>query len=141
LQKLRRVRTISHDAWEQYKALLPNTRKIYELALPVNLPYQGAVQGDFDYVLPDEVLGRLREWLQSRREEFVYYFKTEGIEGEATNFEIGIAELTHDNLAKINTCSENAIAGIDFTWAIFVDHEGGLHVSGPQELMRQLSME
>ena len=135
------VRMISQDAWGQYKALLPQTRKIYEPVLPTNLPYQGKLEGDFDYVLPDKVLGRLREWLQSRGEEFVYYFKTESIEGEPTDFEVEISELTHDTLSEINSNSENAIVGKDFTWAVFVDHEGALHVSGPQELMTQLSVE
>ena len=134
------VREISHDAWEQYKALLPQTRELYVLALPVNLPYQGKVDGVFDYILPDEVLARLRVWLQSRGEESVYYFKTEGVAGEATNFEVDVAELTHESLSEVNGHSENAIVGKDFTWAIFVDHEGGLHVSGPPELMRQLSV-
>lgn len=135
------VREISPDAWERYKALLPKTRELYELALPVNLPYQGKVEGSFDYILPDEVLERLRAWLQSRGEESVYYFKTEGIEGEATNFEVDIADLTHESLSEVNGHAENAIVGKDFTWAIFVDHEGVLHVSGPPELMRQLTME
>lgn len=134
------VREISHDAWEQYKALLPQTRELYQLALPVNLPFQGTVDGVFDYILPDEVLARLRAWLQSRGEESVYYFKTEGVEGEATNFEVDVAELTHESLEQVNGHSESAIVGKDFTWAIFVDHEGALHVSGPPELMRQLSV-
>ena len=129
------VREISPEAWEQYKALLPSTREIYIPALPVNLSYQGKVQGSFDYVLPEEVLEQLRAWLQSRGEEFVYFFKTEGIAGEATNFEVHVAELTHESLSKIDVHCENALAGKDFTWAIFVDHEGDLHVSGPPELM------
>lgn len=133
------IRKISEDAWERYKALLPTTRELYVPALPVNLPFQGKVEGNFDYILPDEVLERLREWLQSRGEKLVYYFKTEGIEGEDTNFEVDVADLTHDNLVTINRHAENAIAGRDFTWAIFVDHEGVLHVSGPPELMQKLS--
>ena len=90
------IRKISEDAWERYKALLPTTRELYVPALPVNLPFQGKVEGNFDYILPDEVLERLREWLQSRGEKLVYYFKTEGIEGEDTNFEVDVADLTHD---------------------------------------------
>ena len=135
------IRNISHDAWGQYKALLPKTRELYVPALPTNLPYQGKVKGNFDYVLPAEILGRLREWLQSRREEFVYYFKTESIEGEATDFEVETAELTHDSLAELDVHCENAIVGKDFTWAVFVDHEGAFHVSGPKELMKRLSLD
>lgn len=133
------ARVISDDAWRQYKALLPQTRELYVPALPANLPYQGKLAGSFDYVLPDEVLGRLREWLQSRGEQSVYYFKTEGIETEDSNFEIKTAELTHDSLSELDVHSENAIVGKDFTWAVFVDHEGSLHVSGPIELMQKLS--
>ena len=135
------VRTISHDAWAQYKALLPQTREVDVSPLPANLPYQGKVAGDFDYILPDEVLGRLRKWLQSRGEEFVYYFKMESTEGEATDFEIEIAELTYESLAELDVHSENVIVGKDFTWAVFVDHEGALHVSGPEELKRKLATE
>jgi hypothetical protein len=47
------IRTISDEAWGQYKALLPQTRELYVPALPTNLPYQGKVAGNFDYVLPD----------------------------------------------------------------------------------------
>lgn len=133
------ARVISDDAWRQYKALLPQTRELYVPALPANLPYQGKLAGSFDYVLPDEVLGRLREWLQSRGEQSVYYFKTEGIETEDSNFEIKTAELTHDSLSELDVHSENAIVGKDFTWAVFVDHEGSLHVSGPIGLMQKLS--
>ena len=134
------VRTISDDVWGQYKALLPQTRKLYVPALPANLAYQGKVEGNFDYVLPDEVLARLREWLQSRGEEFVYYFKTESIAGEATDFEVPVAELSHNSLAELNVHSENVIVGKDFTWVVFVDHEGAFHVSGPPDLMRKLSI-
>ena len=134
------IRTISDDAWRQYKTLLPQTRELYVPPLPTNLPYQGKVEGDFDYVLPDEELGRLREWLQSRGEESVYYFKTEIIDGEAANFEVETAELTNENLAELDVHGENVIVGKDFTWAVFVDHEGAFHVSGPEELMRKLSL-
>lgn len=133
------IRTISGDAWNRYKALLPKTRELYVPALPIDLPYQGNIQGNFDYVLPDEELSRLRKWLESRGEETVYYFKTEGVEGEPANFEVEVTELTHDNLSEINRHAENVIVGRDFSWAIFVDHEGFLHVSGPVELMRVMT--
>ena len=135
------IRTISDEAWGQYKALLPQTRDLYVPALPSNLPFQGKLEGNFDYVLPDEVLGRLREWLQSRGEESVYYFKTEGSEDEDTNFEVDTAELTNDGLAELDVHGENVITGKDFSWAVFVDHEGTLHVSGPKELMQKLSVQ
>ena len=133
------IRKISADAWRLYQALLPQTRELYVPALPTNLPYQGKVEGNFDYILPDEVLGRLRVWLQSRGEESVYYFKTESTNDEDTNFEVERAELTHDNLADLDVHSENVIVAKDFAWAVFVDHEGAFHVSGPKELIQKLS--
>jgi hypothetical protein len=133
------IRTISDEAWGQYKALLPQTHELYVPALPANLPYQGKVEGNFDYVLPDEVLGRLREWLHSRGEESVYFFKTEGTDDEDMNFEVEATELTNESLAELEVHSENAIVAKDFAWAVFVDHEGAFHVSGPTELMQKLS--
>lgn len=134
------IRVISGDAWGQYKALLPQTRELYVPPLPTNLPYQGKVEGNFDYVLPDGVLGRLRKWLQQRGEESVYYFKTEVTDDEETNFEVETAELNHDSLAELDVHSENVIVSKDFTWAVFVDHEGAFHVSGPKELMQALEV-
>jgi hypothetical protein len=133
------IRTISDEAWGQYKALLPQTHELYVPALPTNLPYQGKVEGNFDYVLPDEVLGRLREWLERRGEESVYFFKTEGMDGEDMTFEVEVTELTQESLAALHVHSENAIVAKDFAWAVFVDHEGAFHVSGPTELMQKLS--
>lgn len=133
------IRRITDQAWRQYKALLPQTRERYMPALPLNLPFQGKIEGSFDYVLPDKVLARLREWLRSRGEESVYYFKTEAVEDEDTNFEVETAELTHDDLSDLDVHGENVIVGKDFSWAVFVDHEGALHVSGPKELMQKLS--
>ena len=133
------IRTISNDVWQRYKELLPKTRTLYQPMLPVNLPYQGSIRGDFDYVLPDEVLGLLRTWLSKRGEEFVYYFLTESTGDEPTDFEVATVQLTHDDLAKINQSFENAIVAKDFTWALFVDHEGTVHVSGPPELMSVVS--
>ena len=133
------IRVISDNAWGQYKALLPQTRELYVPALPTNLPFQGKIEGSFDYILPDKVLARLREWLQSRGEESVYYFKTESVKDEDAHFEVDTAELTYDSLSDLDVHGENVIVGKDFSWAVFVDHEGALHVSGPKELMQKLS--
>lgn len=133
------IRTISADVWGRYTELLPKTRELYVPALPVNLPFQGKFEGNFDYVLPDKILSRLQKWLESRGEEMVYYFKTEGVEGEPNAFEVDVKDLTHDNLSEINSGFENVIVGRDFSWAIFVDHEGFLHVSGPAELMQLMT--
>ena len=133
------IKKISNDAWDCYKTLLPKTRGIYEPPLPANLPYQGRVHGEFDYILSDEVLGRLREWLNKRGDEAVYYFMTEFAEGDSTDFEVKTSELTKETLSSVNKTYENALVAKDFSWAIFVDHEGALHVSGPKDLMITLS--
>lgn len=135
------IKAISEETWTRYNALLPRSRKIYEPVLPANLPYQGKVEGAFDYVLPEKLLKRLREWLNKRGEKSVYYFLTESVQGEKTDYKISTSHLTRDNLLELNTANENAIVGEDFTWAIFVDHEGALHVSGPKELLSFLRAE
>lgn len=133
------MRSLSKHVWNRYQALLPKTRTIYEPPLPEDLPYQGKIDGGFNYILPDDLLARLKEWLNKRGENLVFYFLTESAGEEPSDFEIETAELTHDNLATVNTNYENALVARDFSWVIFVDHEGYLHVSGPPELMMVLS--
>ena len=135
------IKNISENAWLRYKALLPESRKVYEPVLPENLPYQGKIEGQFDYVLPEELLARIREWMHKRGEKYIYYFLTESAQGEKTDFEVSISQLTHDNLFEINRSHDNAIVSSDFTWAVFVDHEGALHVAGPEDLFSLLRAE
>jgi hypothetical protein len=133
------MKNISSEAWMQYKNTFSPARTKWDPALPADLTYQGRVAGQFDYVLPDEVLNKLRSWLSSRGEGSVYYFLTESTGEEATDFEIETAELSFENLNSINRSYENALTAKDFSWAIFVDHEGGLHVAGPAELLSILA--
>lgn len=133
------VKAVSKEAWTRYKALLPKTRNIYEPVLPGSVPYQGKIEGSFDYVLPEELLQRLRDWLSQNGQTSVYYFLTESVEGETTDFEINTEDLTHNNMLKLNKANENVIVARDFTWAVFVDHDGTLHVSGPNDLFFLLS--
>jgi hypothetical protein len=84
-------------------------------------------------------LQRLRTWLAENQQGSVYYFLTESIPEQETDFEIGADQLTHEILASINKVSESAIVAVDFSWVLFVDHEGLLHVSGPTELFIALS--
>ncbi len=128
------IRSLSNETWLRYSDLLPKDSKMDDPKLPLTLPYQGQVQGPFDYVHPDELLNDLRKWLITKEEQSVFYFLTESVEGEETDFEVSVSQLTHDALSEINRGSENVIVAKNFSWAIFMDHEGTLHVAGPQEL-------
>lgn len=129
------VKVLPKDLWLRYKALLPISHELYVPALPETLPYVGTIEGPFDYVPPEPVLERLRQWLHSRGTTSVFYFLTESVaEEQPTDYEISISELTEANLAALNNGFENVVAGPDFSWALCMDHEGQLHVAGPSEL-------
>jgi hypothetical protein len=49
-------------------------------------------------------------------------------------YEISVSELTETALSELNSGFENVLVGTDFSWALFIDHEGHLHVAGPTEL-------
>ena len=129
------IKAISEDIWLHYKKLLSTSHKLYVPALPEILPYLGRIEGSFDYVLPETILERLRQWFRSRGITSVFYFLTEGLsEGHPTDYEIGVSELTEATLSALNNGFENVVVGTDFSWALFMDHEGHLHVAGPTEL-------
>ena len=133
------IKAISEKAWLRYKALLPKTRDICAPVLPVTLPYRGRVtQGAIDYVPSGPLLNRLREWLNERGEESVFCFLTEVVSGqEGTDFEVGISQLTEHALSDF-VHLENVIVAKNFSWALFIDHEGNLHVAGPEDLFARL---
>jgi hypothetical protein len=106
--------------------------------LPVTLSYQGQIMGPFSNVLPDEILHCLRGWLLKRAETKVFYFLTESCKGDQTDFQVDINQLNHDALYEVNKGMESLIAAQDFSWVLFLDHDGGLHVAGPQELFATL---
>ncbi len=128
------VKSISGETCLRYMELLPKNREIGDPPLPITLTRQGQVKGPFDYVLPDQLLIALRKWLNDRGDNSVFYFLTESVEGEETDFEISVPELTHTTLSDINVANENLIVGHEFDWALFTDHEGILHVAGPEDL-------
>jgi len=129
------IKVAPKDVWLHYKALLPTSHELYVPALPEALPYVGIIEGPFDYVLPEAVLARLRQWLESRGIGSVFYFLTEGIsEDYPMDYEISVSELTEATLSELNNGFENVLGGTDFSWALFLDHEGNLHVAGPHEL-------
>ncbi len=129
------IKHLPQDIWLRYKKLLPASHELYIPALPKHLPYLGIVEGPFNYVPSEAVFNVLRQWLKSREITSIFYFLTEEISGDQdTDFEIGVAELTESTLSQLNSGFENVLVGTDFSWALFLDHEGHLHVAGPQEL-------
>src|SRR5215813_8688934 len=107
---------LGSDMWLRYKALLSTSHKLYVPALPETLPYLGIIEGPFDYVPPDAILERLRQWLSSRGIASVFYFLTEGSsESRATDYEISISELTEATLSALNNGFENVLVGTDFS--------------------------
>jgi hypothetical protein len=129
------IKAISEDTWLRYKKLLSTSHKLYVPALPETLPYLGIIDGTFDYVLPETVLERLRQWFSSRGITSVFYFLTESSPaGHPTDYEISVSELTEATLSALNNGFENVLVGTDFSWALFTDHEGNLHVAGPNDL-------
>ena len=130
------IKAIAEDIWLRYKTLLSTSHKLYVPALPETLPYVGIIEGPFDYVPPETILERLRQWLSSRGIASVFYFLTEGSsENHPADYEISVSELTEATLSALNNGFENALVGTDFSWALFMDHEGNLHVAGPDDLL------
>ena len=129
------IKAIPQDIWLHYKNLLPTSHKLYVPTLPETLPYLGSIEGPFDYVPPEAVLQRLRQWLGRRGVVSVFYFLTESLsEAAPTDYELSMAELTEATLARLNSGFENVLVGTDFSWALCMDHEGKLHVAGSEEL-------
>lgn len=133
------IKPISKEVWGQYSTLLSAKRKIYEPALPVNLQYNGKIEAGIDYVPPEEILTVFKGWLNEQNEVSVYYFLTESVEGEQTDFEISVSELNSGVLLGINKGGENVITAKDFAWAIFIDHEGVIHIAGSKSLFSILN--
>src|ERR1043165_2135352 len=134
-QKLR-----AEQAWQKYKGLVSVNRKTFEPVLPANLEYIGAINAQVDYVPGENMLSRIRNWLQTRGEMGIYYFLTESIPEEIADFDVPLSELRRDTLLALNKGSESVITGKDFSWAIFIDQKGTIHVSGSADLFALLQM-
>ncbi len=133
------IRPADPAVWLNFTRRLPKGRDLYKLQLPADLPYRGKLQAVLDYVPPDSILQPLREWVARRTDTEVLYFMTEGVTGEPSDFVITLSSLTHDALASINVGRENVFVGMNGDWALFIDHEGGLHVAGPSDLFDVLN--
>ena len=135
------VKVLPKDVWLRYKALLSTSRELYVPVLPATLPYIGIIGDSFDYVPPEVLLERLRRWLNSQGIGSVFYFLTEGTsEAHPTDYEISVADLTEATLSELNNGFENVLVGTDFSWALFMDHEGNLHMAGPNEFFSCLKV-
>src|SRR5712691_10546753 len=100
------IKAISEDTWLRYKKSLSTSHKLYVPALPETLPYLGIIEGSFDYVLPETILERLRQWLSSRGIASVFYFLTEGSpESHPTDYEISVSVLTECSMRRTTRCT------------------------------------
>ena len=134
------IQSASEAEWRRFAAQLSKVRVAGEPVLPAHAQYCGAIPGVFDYVLPDTLLACLRDWLYERGETQALYFLTETADSQAgeTNFILDLWDLSEDALSDVNSGFENVLTGIEFTWALFVDHEGRVHVAGQRDLYERL---
>lgn len=131
------------ETWLKLERLLPEKwweRKLDDPKryLATNLPYHGFLEGSSSKVPPDEVLQCLQAWLLKRGETKVFYFLTESCEGDQINSWVNIDQLNCDALLEVNSFGENIIAAQDYSWMLFIDQNGKIHVAGPEELFLAL---
>lgn len=133
------VNVITELHWARYKELVA-TISADTPPLPDGLQRPGNIRGPFDYVPPEAFLVRLREWMLERGDSSLYYFLTETVSGEdrELNFEIAVWDLSAEELAGVNNSVESLLVGVDYSWAVFMDHEGVAHVAGPTSLYDRL---
>src|SRR6266446_1297333 len=109
---------VGNNMWLRYKTLLSTSHKLYVPALPETLPYLGSIEGSFDYVPPEIILERLRQWLSSRGIASVFYFLTEGVsESHPTDYEMSVSELTEATLSALNNGFENVLQLVSYDLA------------------------
>lgn len=126
--------------WRRFAAQVSKVRETGEPVLPVQARYCGVLPGAADYVLSDDLLGCVREWLYERGESRSLYFLTETAPSQVgdASFVVDLWDLNEDALSAVNTGFESVLTGSEFDWALFVDHEGDVHVAGPSELYERL---
>lgn len=135
MQRQDMVTSLSQEMSDRFDTLLPPGIKSPEPVLPVNLARFGGIAASVDYVLPQVLLDIIRNFMTGRGETSVYYFLTESVPDQVTDFELLPVDLHVDVLSEL-TPTENVFVGQNFDWALFVDHEGCLHVAGSEELHR-----
>jgi hypothetical protein len=135
------IQRASESEWQRFTAQLRKARAAGDPILPMQAPYRGVLPGNFDYVLPDDLFACLRDWLYGRGETDVLYFLTETADSQAgdDSFVLSLWDLREDALSEVNSGFESVLTGSDFAWALFIDHEGKVHVAGPPELYNRLA--
>jgi hypothetical protein len=132
------IELISDEYWQQLAALLPASRAPGEPVIPRTAVRAGRLHHSYDYVLCDAILSCIGDWMRSRGETHALYFLTEVVSGQDATFRVSSWDLNEETLASVNGGFENVITATDFSWAVFVDHEGVAHVAGPEELFTRL---
>jgi hypothetical protein len=134
------VQVLGADEWRRFASVFSAHHAVGQPLIPPTAVYRGRLPGDYDYTLSGPLLSSLRDWLYERGESRLLYFLTESSKsmGEDVNFSVDIFELGEEVLQQLNPGVEAVLTGEQFDWAIFVDHEGGVHVGGPPELMERL---
>jgi hypothetical protein len=123
------------EAWKVFQRLLPGPSGRGAVALPASLEHRLAVPG---YSLTEEHLRRLGRWLRNQGKEGAYRFRVEiarGEEPEDVRFGVDDLETVIGDYQK--TCGDMVLTGEDFSWAVFLGHEGFIHIAGPLELLRE----
>lgn len=118
-----------HNAWERYRVAAADS---LHPPLPASAPFQGVIQGGENYAPPEALLDRLRDWLRSVGETRVLHFRTEVVsnqEGPSDN-ELDVWDITPEAIGELSDGLENVLTAYDFTWALFTDHGGAIHVGG-----------
>lgn len=129
----------ANNTWERYIAGIERRVDLYDPPFPDNLEYVGPLAARTDYVPSNEFLQALRSWLLDRNEGRLYYFLTEAVRGEETAFQIEAQDLHRETLVQINPGYCNLFVAEDFSWAIFINDEGEIHVAGNGELFKVLT--
>ena len=126
------------DAWQEYCLRLPEKLDSQDPKIPNYLETREVDDGE-SYVPSTRLLDRLRAWLISEGQTSLYYFMTEhtGTEKQL-DFLVPSSRLSRDLLLELNPGAESVLTGYDFSWAVFVDHEGRVVVGGPQNLASSL---
>lgn len=129
------IKKITPEKWEEYKKLLPKDHRLYDPPFPASLIYEGKIEASVDFVPPEEILDGVRNWLNGLRIDSFYYFITDGATEDFKDYEMLTTDLNRQNLLQINNRCANLMVGKEFDWAIFIDHEGDIHVAGSRELL------
>jgi len=135
------MQVIDESVWSRYRSLFPAGFRRSDLPLPGNLEYFGALQCTAHPVPPAALLEALAAWLADRGEDEVYMFLTE-IDRTITekDYALGRAELTPTSFKGLQGYFyAKVLTAKDFSWALFVDADGVVHVAGEKSLYEAIA--